>query len=259
MLKTNEGILLDSINYVSNNKFDFNEIVTHPSNKIILGSFNFWFQNTLDCYDRTYKKIQDIAGALEGIIEVIMLFVRLINNVFLNDYQTIRDFNKEIEIKVKKKKKIINSSSIPKNKNLTFFEQTQKQKISKKKTFDLLKNNYFLTNIEIYKKPTKIEKNFKKIKWLDLILGVRFRCKKNYISYIEFQRKKIISEEMLINHYIMIKKLKDVAIKDLTEKKFKSNSLNKFINDNYEDSKNSNLGLISNKNINFINKINSKN
>ena len=133
MLKTNEGILLDSINYVSNNKFDFNEIVTHPSNKIILGSFNFWFQNTLDCYDRTYKKIQDIAGALEGIIEVIMLFVRLINNVFLNDYQTIRDFNKEIEIKVNKKKKIINSSSIPKNKNLTFFEQTQKQKISKKK------------------------------------------------------------------------------------------------------------------------------
>ena len=256
-LTTNEGIILDSINHVSSYKFDLNEKVTHSTNQMILGSFNFWFQNTLDCYDRTYKKIQDIAGALEGIIEVIMLFVRLINSVFLNDYQTIRDFNNEIEIKVNKKKKLMNSSSIPKNhKILNVFDQTQSQKISKKKTFDLLKNNYILSNIEIYRKPTKIEKNFKKIKWLDLILGVRFRCKKNYISYIEFQRKKIISEEMLINHYIIIKKLKDVAIKDFAEKKFRSYSLNKFINENYEDSKNSNLALISNKMNNSLNMIN---
>ena len=120
----------------------------------------------------------------------------------------------------------------------------------------MTKKYYVLSNIEIYRKQTKIEKNFKKIKWLDLIIGVRFRCKKNYISYIEFQRKKIISEEMLINHYIIIKKLKDVAIKDLAEKKFRSNSLNKFINENYEDSKNSNLGLISNKMNNSLNMIN---
>ena len=116
----------------------------------------------------------------------------------------------------------------------------------------------FLSNIEIYRKPTKIEKNFKKIKWLDLIIGVRFRCKKNYISYIEFQRKKIISEEMLINHYIIIKKLKDVAINDLAEKKFRHSSINKFINENYEDSKNSNMFLIQ-KEKNYLNEINNKN
>ena len=263
-LKTNEGIILDSKNQVSNYKFDVNEKLTYSSNNIILGSFNFWFQNTLDCYDRTYKKIQDIAGALEGIVEIIMLFVRLINNIFLNDYQTIRDFNKEIEIKVNKKNKLMHLSSIKMQKMNSNLNNFQDEKLNKKKTFDfktekkILQNNYVLSNIEIYRKPTKIEKNFKKIKWLDLIIGVRFRCKKNYISYIEFQRKKIISEEMLINHYIIIKKLKDVAINDLADKKFRHSSINKFINENYEDSKNSNMLLIQ-KEKNYLNEINNKN
>ena len=263
-LQTNEGIILDSKNQVNNYKFDVNEKLTYSSNNIILGSINFWFQNTLDCYDRTYKKIQDIAGALEGIIEIIMLFVRLINNIFLNDYQTIRDFNKEIEIKVDKKNKIMHLSSIKMQKMNSNLNNFQNEKINKKKTFDfkndkkILQNNFILSNIEIYRKPTKIEKNFKKIKWLDLIIGVRFRCKKNYISYIEFQRKKIISEEMLINHYIIIKKLKDVAINDLAENKFRHLSINKFINDNYEDSKNSNMFLIK-KEKNYLNEINNKN
>ena len=43
---------------------------------------------------------------------------------------------------------------------------------------------------------------------------------------------------MLINHYIIIKKLKDVAINDLADKKNRHLSINKFINENYEDSKN---------------------
>ena len=44
----------------------------------------------------------------------------------------------------------MNSSSIPKNhKILNVFDQTQSQKISKKKTFDILKNNFILSNIEI--------------------------------------------------------------------------------------------------------------
>jgi hypothetical protein len=193
-----------------------------------------------------------------------MLFVRLINNVFLNDYQTIRDFNKEIEIKVNKKNKNMHLSTIKMQKMNSNLNNFQNEKFNKKKTFDfkndkkILQNNYFLSNIEIYRKPTKIEKNFKKIKWLDLIIGVRFRCKKNYISYIEFQRKKIISEEMLINHYIIIKKLKDVAINDLAEKKFRHSSINKFINENYEDSKNSNMFLIQ-KEKNYLNEINNKN
>ncbi len=46
---------------------------------------------------------------------------------------------------------------------------------------------------------------------------------------------------MLINHYIIIKKLKDVAI-----------------NENYEDNKNSNMFLIQ-KEKNYLNDLNNKN
>ena len=63
---------------------------------------------------------------------------------------------------------------------------------------------------------------------------------------------------MLINHYIIIKKLKDVAINDLAEKKNRHSSINKFINENYEDSKNSNMFLIQ-KEKNYLNEINNKN
>ena len=70
--------------------------------KNIYGSFNFWIQNQIDSYTRTYKKLLDIAGGLDGIIEFCMLSIRFINLIIFNNYQTINDFNDEIGLNIKK-------------------------------------------------------------------------------------------------------------------------------------------------------------
>ena len=41
-------------------------------------------QNKEDIYHRTYKKLPDISGNIIGIIEVIMLIVKLINSFLFN-------------------------------------------------------------------------------------------------------------------------------------------------------------------------------
>ena len=54
-----------------------------------------------------------------------------------------------------------------------------------------------------------MKKYYKKIKQIDLIFNENFKCNKNkYISYLINQREKIISEEMMIKNYLIIKKLK---------------------------------------------------
>ncbi len=85
--------------------FDINEKITHI-NVVngILGSFNFWFQNSIDIYDRTYKKIQDIAGGVDGIVEVVMFIAKIINQFLFHDFQVLKDFNYEFE-EVNKKNK----------------------------------------------------------------------------------------------------------------------------------------------------------
>ena len=54
-------------------------------------------QNTIDTYDRAYKKVQDIAGGVDGIIEIVMIIAKLLNSFFFHNYQTIVDFHFELE------------------------------------------------------------------------------------------------------------------------------------------------------------------
>ena len=54
-------------------------------------------QNTIDTYDRAYKKVQDIAGGVDGIIEIVMIIAKLLNSFFFHNYQTIIDFHFELE------------------------------------------------------------------------------------------------------------------------------------------------------------------
>ena len=54
-------------------------------------------QNTIDTYDRSYKKIQDIAGGVDGIIEILMLIAKFINQIFIHDFKLLNDFNYEYD------------------------------------------------------------------------------------------------------------------------------------------------------------------
>ena len=128
-LITYEGIFIDNKKEIISFSFEKNEKLTVTNTKNIYGSFNFWIQNQIDSYSRTYKKIWDIAGGLDGIIEFMILIIRFINLIIFNDFQTINDFNDEIGFNIKKnfknqnkncqrlnsKNDSINKNLIPKN------------------------------------------------------------------------------------------------------------------------------------------------
>jgi hypothetical protein len=240
-LRTIAGTFLDKISEKITFKFDNNEKLVRTDNFNILGTFHFWIQNELDIYERLYKKIQDIAGGVDGMIEIIMLFIKTFNFLIFNNFQVISDFNDEIEKYIKKYKKnnsLINISENNKNKiisstdikNKRTYNSKLQNTIAKKspklnetnansKVKFFLNNNFLNSNIKknskhkIEQKLTKIEKSFRKIKRIDLICDFRLKFKKNtYLSYLIETREKIISEENLINQYLNLKKIKIIYL-----------------------------------------------
>jgi hypothetical protein len=249
LLRTNAGTFLDDISERITFKFDNNEKLVRTDNFNILGTFHFWIQNELDIYERLYKKVQDIAGGVDGITEIIMLFIKIFNLIIFNNFQVISDFNDEIEKYIKKYKKnnsLINISE--NNKNLTKNKIISSTDIKNKRTYNsklqntiakkssklnetnsnskvkfFLNNNFLNSNIRKNSKYiightlTKIEKSFRKIRRIDLICDFRLKFKKNtYLSYLIETREKIISEENLINHHLYLKKIKTI-ISDLMD------------------------------------------
>ena len=245
-LRTTSGIFFDTNSEIKTIKYDYNEKNTYL-NPNIFGSINFWVQNTVHIYDRTYKKLQDIAGGVDGILEIIMLFIKLLNILILNDFQVINDFNREIEKNVKKNYYFLNSltknlddssKKISENFQKNIFEYKNNSNV-KMNSFVLnnskniinspeIKNNYKIKfNSYIKKSFTKLENNYQKISRLNILFSLRFNFKKNnYINYINKKRQKIISEEKLLKLHLSNKKLKEIN----------KNNYNKFYINNFLDS-----------------------
>ena len=114
-LITHSGKFIDQTSEQFGYNYDFNEKLINFENLQIFGSFHFWMQNTLVIYERTYQKIQDISGNIDGILEIISLIVKGLNILFFSDYQILYDFNKEIEELIEcnlDKKRILNFKKI---------------------------------------------------------------------------------------------------------------------------------------------------
>ena len=225
-LITHSGKFIDKTSEQFGYKYDFNEKIINFENLQIFGSFHFWMQNTLVIYERTYQKIQDIAGNIDGIIEILSLIVKGLNILFFSDYQILYDFNKEIEelieCNIDKKKNFkfqknlteikTNINSFNKNKiNNNHLNNMNKMKDINNSNNLLKENNYFFKSetpkiLDIFK--TKIEIKYKKITWLDALCGFKFNFKKNYLNFITNERMKIISEENLIKNHLGVTKLK---------------------------------------------------
>jgi hypothetical protein len=193
--------------------------------------------NFAEIYDRTYKKLQDIAGGVDGIIEVFIFIFEFINSFFYHDFQLIKDFNNAIEQKVIKIKFVGNLNS---NKNKTILPV-----LSGNKKKNILKNHlkYFTVNENLsssknYFKNTKINtfinKNnnmdnnnshnniqmnlfdkrlthyYKSISWKTFFIN-RLKCinKNFYIKSSEKMRKEMLSEERLYKNYFDIKNFKE--------------------------------------------------
>ena len=222
-LKTNNGIFFDKVSEKDTFNYYLNEKLTLDSNFSVFGSFNFWIQNQLDSYNRTYKKIWDIAGDVDGVIEILMLLIKFINLVIFNDFQTIHDFNEEIEKKVEKSKTEQNlnfniKKQLSRNNSINQFLDTPTKNIlnlnnnnkNKNKTFKRSNSKISICNNNY---QTKIEKSYQEVKWSDLIFNVKLKCNENkYIKYLVEQRERIISEEMMLKNYLQIKKLREAIV-----------------------------------------------
>jgi hypothetical protein len=233
-IKTTSGIFLDEIKEDYSFKFDSNEKIVNAINNRVLATINLWIQNEIDIYERLYKKVQDIAGGVDGIVEIFVLFIKFINLIFFNDFQVLNDFNKEIEKRVEKfessklskfkdinKKGIILNSQIKTNNYILspVNKQFMTKNLELNSEFNLIqnKNNNLKTlnnnKFKIIKTITKIERSFRKIKRFELLCGFGLKFKKNnYISFLINKREKILSEENLIKQYILLKKLKEIII-----------------------------------------------
>ena len=223
VIRTNDGLLFDNLKEDNSYNFDINEKITHiNSNKGILGTFNFWMQNTIDTYDRSYKKIQDIAGGVDGIIEILMLIAKFINQIFIHDFKLLNDFNYEYD-------KIFN------HKNKGFYIGNKKKKIQHiisnnaisnindndipNNSKSLTKRNVFLTNsnndnfytsrkIEITNFKRKKKNKDNKFNWFQYILFA-FKIKKNIdMEFLKDKREIHISEEKLLEISIFYEQFK---------------------------------------------------
>jgi hypothetical protein len=266
VVRTNDALFFDNLKTQISYNFDYNEKITHTNNDYnILGSFNFWMQNTIDTYDRAYKKIQDIAGGIDGILAIVMLIVRFINYFFFNGYQEIIDFHQELQIDSKNKGssvKLNNSYiSISKSNNsgkrdnidqkvlsITNNISSKRSIINRKNAFITNANNSFSNINNIPKK--KIEfKIPKKTKWIHYITTITKVRKYNYIENLQDKREGIISEEKIIEMNFMLNRINEKIKKDnnnnnqnntlITEyEKYDTNNIDNNINTNTNNNNN---------------------
>ena len=138
-IQTIAGIIFDSKSVITTYKYDQNEKITSEKsienlNENIFGAFSLSMQNMQNVYSRKYKKFQDIAGSIGGIIKIINIFSYLINYFFYK-FQVIKDFNRDFNdnyIFLKNKFDKSELLSLMKIKSMNF--------LNKKKSENLIKN-----------------------------------------------------------------------------------------------------------------------
>ncbi len=106
-VRTSDGIIFNDKTIIKTYNIDsfYNDFMYNHFNsfaKII----EIKMLNKIEIYHREYKKLQDIAGSVDGIIEFIILVVQILNNFFYHNYRLINDFNNVIEEKVDKIKNL---------------------------------------------------------------------------------------------------------------------------------------------------------
>ena len=95
IVNTHSGIIFDTLTTRYSYNFNYNQrLVSDINENYIFGTFNFWMENNLNIYERSYAKLQDVAGGVDGIIEIIMILFEFINTFFYEDYNITHDTNK---------------------------------------------------------------------------------------------------------------------------------------------------------------------
>ena len=264
IVRTSDGILFDNKKILKTNNIDsfFDENLLNNHSKLF-DLINIKMLNKAEIYHREYKKLQDIAGSVDGMIELVIFIIEFINNFFYHDFRIVNDLNDVIDKKVQKIKHNqfkIDSSNISESKNINqvlnnnFISDNRNSSkflglpnlnlnlnlnpnpISKISSMRLKHgkmgiDDFYPKSQTLYE--TKIVSGYQEIRYYQFFINhlICFKKKKGkYLEKILALRKRILSEERLLKNYWKIKIL-DEGLLDI---KFKSenqsfNSLNDLI------------------------------
>ena len=259
-IRTHNGLLFDFVDSIYSHNYNLNEKATYDtSDSGIIGSVYVWMPNRLEVYERSYDKLQNLAGSIGGVSKLIISISQIIN-FFYHEYIVLNDFNYEMfSIKKKNaKKNMFKASNTSLNRS--------KSMMIKEKPFPF-SNNYFKSPTETKRaiSPQSPYKSFNKFPYMNIpffsFIASKFTSKSNStgIKQIEELRMKLLSEENIYKMYNKLQKIKQFLKKNITSisRQASTKNLGTIIDGYGVDNKNSTRSpsLIANKGFgNFDNK-----
>ena len=225
---TNEGFIFDNnkLQYSTSYESSFLSYKYISSNNYLKASFILSSSKNNKIYERTYKKIQDIAGAVDGFTEILIILIDFINRFIFHDFQVIYYYSNIIHGHVKRYKlsKKYNFSKFH-SQYVNIEDDSNGSKLYNKKkvkfnTFmNFLNDNSniqstftFKSNISICKLPNTFQKKltikYHKFGWFEFLVN-RFNKISPYINYLINERKRMFSEERLFSNYETINNVKE--------------------------------------------------
>ena len=228
IVNTHDGLIFENFKQDVSYTFERNDaFAISKEETTIFSIYNIWLKNRLQCYDRTYKKIQDVISDIGGISGVITTLASFLN-CFFNKYTIMMNVEKMIYPYLKKEtknnKNNIELSHLEINKlNKIDFEKSKvhsniKNPLSEKRNVlnSISNNNAYIEENALKFDNSKIINNNKgenydsnrKQKNFDFssfsLYKITFGKKNNYFKLYEDFRIKVISEEHIINNHIKI-------------------------------------------------------
>ena len=231
IVNTHDGLIFENSKQDVSYTFERNDaFAVSQEGTTIYSIYNIWLKNRLQCYDRTYKKIQDVIAEIGGLLEVVTA-VTAFFNCFFNKYTIMMNVEKIISPYLKKEtknnKNNIELSHLETNKlNKIDFEKNKVQsnininnQLTEKQ--NVINSNSNNNNAYIEENPNKFDdtqiiSNSKEINyvsnqklrgfdfWSFRLYKITCGKKNNYFKLYEDFRIKIISEEHIINNHIKV-------------------------------------------------------
>ena len=250
LMTTHNGIFFDNIIeehsfiFIQNEKVTFEDkVITKnygidsPKKTGIVVCWYFWMLNSMEYFERNYKRLQDILGDIGGLSSIVLFFVEILNFI-LSNYTILLDSNEMINIisdeniKLNQKINIFNKNNEAFQQNYNNNSQNNKLKSSNHQRF-ISENDEYLYN-----------KNF-----------IINNNKEDYKS--DKSKKYILFKKNNINKILNIYTRDDLKLNNI-KKRNKKNSVKINIEKNIENYTSGNE-LRRNNEINNINLMNNSN
>ena len=225
---TNEGYIFDNNKkqYATSYESSYLSYKLITSYNYLKASFILSSSKNNKIYERTYKKIQDVAGAVDGFTEILIILIEFINCFIFHDFQVIEDYTNIIYGHVKRYKlaqKYTIARAHSQYLNVEDDSNTSKFYNKKKVKFNTFMNyvndnsNIHSTltlksNISVSKLPNTFQKKlsikYHKFGWFEFLVN-RFNKGSPYINYLINERKRMFSEERFFSNYEAINNVKE--------------------------------------------------